>query len=207
MTKVNKTPQKAKETSENASLTPVRYLDSPRQSSPPKNLEVKARLDSLVKQLQDNYAKWQLAQQRGTSICYTIEARKDKALADSVSYPDDLILPCNKLAIIAPIFGDIAKNTKEILRQLRALSKLPGFAEDAVYYRSWKLAQFVSFAKELAERYQQESIVKKDVAENIAHATKRSQLIAHTTYWEYPQHVDSYVDLGFLILAEEISLN
>jgi len=42
--------------------------------------------------------------------------------------------------------------------------------------------------------------------ENIAHSTERSQLIAFTTLWEFPEHVDSYVQLGFLLFAEEVSL-
>ncbi|KAH8255423.1 hypothetical protein KR038_002890 [Drosophila bunnanda] len=216
MTKANKTPQKQIEPNLNVFLTPVRYLDSPRQQSPStshdSNLATcKSRLDSLTKQLEDNYAKWQLAQHRGTAICYAIEAKKTKCLDKSEderskTYPDDLILPCNKLAIIASIFGDIANNTKEILRQLKAISKLPGSAGDTIFYRSWKLPQFVAFTKELAERYEQEAVIKRDVAENIAHATERSQLIAYTTFWEFPEHVDSYVHLGFLLLSEEINL-
>ncbi|XP_037709143.1 cyclin-dependent kinase 2-interacting protein [Drosophila subpulchrella] len=216
MTKANRTPQKACEPNINASLTPVRYLDSPRLQSPTSHdstlATCKTRLETIVKQLQDNYAKWQLAQQRGTAICYSIEAKKTKCLekdqddGSTSSYPDDLLLPCNKLAIIASIFGDIANNTKEMLRQLRAISKLPGATADTIFYRSWKLPQFVAFTKELAERYEQEALVKKEVAENIAHSTERSQLIAFTTLWEFPEHVDSYVQLGFLLFAEEVSL-
>lgn len=39
---------------------------------------------------------------------------------------------------------------------------------------------------------------------NIAHSTSRAQLIAHTTKWEFPEHVDAYVNLVFLLLAEEV---
>ncbi|KAH8318191.1 hypothetical protein KR074_007496 [Drosophila pseudoananassae] len=211
MSKGNKTPQKGKDPNSSSPLTPVRYLDSPIQQSPTShdsNLATcKTRLESLVQQLQDNYAKWKLAQQRGTSICYSIEAKKTKCLenAASTSYPDDLILPCNKLAIIASIFGDIANKTKEILRQLRALCKLPGAAANTIYYKSWKLPQFVAFTKELSDRYEQEAIIKQRVAENIAHSTDRSELIAHTTFWEFPEYVDSYVQFGFLILSEEVT--
>uniref|UniRef100_A0A6P4E528 Cyclin-dependent kinase 2-interacting protein n=1 Tax=Drosophila rhopaloa TaxID=1041015 RepID=A0A6P4E528_DRORH len=215
MTKANKTPQKTSEANINASLTPIRFLDSPRLQSPTSHdsnlANCKTRLETIVKQLQDNYTKWQLAQQRGTSICYSIEAKKTKCLEKpqddaNTTYPDDLILPCNKLAIIASIFGDIANNSKEILRQLRAICKLPGAAVDTIFYRSWKLSQFVAFCKELSERYEQEVLVKKEVAENIAHSTERSQLIAYTTLWEIPEYVDSYVHLGFLLLAEEVNL-
>lgn len=187
MTKANKTPQKSCELNSNSPLTPVRCklindifktiahrlftdLDSPRHQSPTShdtNLATcKTRLESLVKQLQDNYAKWQLAQQRGTSICYAIEAKKTKCLENetSTSYPNDLILPCNKLAIISSIFVDIANNTKEILRQLRALCKMPGAAADTIFYKSWKLPQFVAFTNELSERYTQEAVIKKRVA-------------------------------------------
>jgi len=62
-------------------------LDSQRLQSPTShdaNLATcKTRLETIVKQLQDNYAKWQLAHQRGTSICYTIEAKKTKCLEKS----------------------------------------------------------------------------------------------------------------------------
>ncbi|XP_017152110.1 uncharacterized protein LOC108162073 [Drosophila miranda] len=218
MSKTKKSPQKQSETDiRTTSLTPVRYLDSPRLQSPTSHDATlgtcKTRLETLVKQLQDNYAKWQLAQQRGTAICYAIEAKKTKCLEkseddDSIStaYPDDLILPCNKLAIIASIFGDIANNTRETLRQLLALTKLPGAAADTIFYRSWRLSQFVAFTRELAERYEEEALVKIQVSENIAHCTRRSDLIAHTSLWEYPEHVDAYVKLGFLLLAEELSL-
>ncbi|XP_017075834.1 cyclin-dependent kinase 2-interacting protein [Drosophila eugracilis] len=216
MTKANKTPQKANESNTNSSLTPVRYLDSPRLQSPTShdsNLATcKTRLETIVKQLQDNYAKWQLAQQRGSAICYSIEAKKTKCLEKSqddgmiTTYPEDLLLPCNKLAIIASIFRDIANNIRELLRQLRAICKLPGAAMDTIFYRSWKLPQFLAFTQELSERYQQEALVKKEVAENIAHSTNRSELIAYTTLWEFPEHVDSYVQLGFLLLAEEVGL-
>ncbi|XP_022224375.2 uncharacterized protein LOC111075402 [Drosophila obscura] len=220
MTKTNKTPQKQSETDiQNTSLTPVRYLDSPCLQSPTSHdatlATCKTRLETLVKQLQDNYAKWQLAQQRGTAICYAIEAKKTKCLeksedddssSRSTAYPDDLLLPCKKLAIIASIFGDITNNTRETLRQLRALTKLPGAAADTIFFRSWRLAQFVAFAMELADRYEQEALVKTQVAENIAHCTRRTELIAHTSLWEYPEQVDIYVKLGFLLLAEELSL-
>ncbi|EDW75815.1 uncharacterized protein Dwil_GK14996 [Drosophila willistoni] len=216
MTKQTKTPQKQNETQSNTSLTPVQFLD--RQPSPSSinhdaNLATcKSRLDILIKQLQDNYAKWQLAQQRGTAICYAIEAKKTKCLEkldtedqENVScYPDDLILPCRKLAIIATIFIDIANNTKDCLRQLRALSKMPGAAGDTIFYRSWKLPQFVAFTKELSERYEQEALVKQKVMESIAHCMDRCDLIAETTQWEYPEHTDGYVKLGFLLLNEEV---
>ncbi|SPP79286.1 uncharacterized protein LOC117582161 [Drosophila guanche] len=218
MTKINKTPLKQCETDiKNTTLTPVRYLDSPCQQSPTSHdatlATCKTRLETLVKQLQDNYAKWQLAQQRGTAICYAIEAKKTKCLEKSEgddgsgsAYPDDLLLPCKKLAIIASIFGDIANSTRETLRQLRGLTKLPGAAADTIFYRSWRLPQFVAFTVELAERYEQEALVKTQVAENIAHCTRRSELIEHTSLWEYPEHVDAYVKLGFLLLAEEVTL-
>ncbi|EDW03858.1 GH10281 [Drosophila grimshawi] len=154
----------------NTSLTPMRF-DSHRLQSPIKydaNLATcKARLEALIKDLQSNYAKWQLAQQRGTALCYAIEAKKtrcpEKGDEESGNYPDDLRAPCDKLSIIATIFVDICKNTRDILRKLRGLSQLSGAESNVIFYRTWKLTQFVSFTELLLQRYEQESLVKQDV--------------------------------------------
>ncbi|EDW63985.2 uncharacterized protein [Drosophila virilis] len=196
----------------NTSLTPVRFVDSQRMQSPVKHdanlASCKARLEALVADLQSNYAKWQIAQQRGTALCYAIEARKtrcyDNANAEAGYYPEDLVKPCDKLAIITSIFVDIFTNTREILRQLRALTLLAGVASNVIFYRTWKLTQFVSFTEDLLKRYKQESLVKQHVMQNIAHSTCRGKLISYTTAWEFPEHVDAYVNLVFLLLAEEV---
>ncbi|XP_034474716.1 uncharacterized protein LOC117781937 isoform X2 [Drosophila innubila] len=195
----------------NTSLTPVR-LDSHHTQSPIKHnanlANCKARMESLVNDITSNYAKWKLAHQRGTSLCYAIEAKKtrclEKADEESGYYPEDMISPCDKLAVITSIFVDIVKNTHEILRQMRALIKLAGPASNVIFYRTWKLQKFVSFTEELSNRYARESIVKQQVMQNIAHCTTRSKLIAYTTAWEFPDHVDAYVDLVFRLLAEEV---
>ncbi|EDW11099.1 uncharacterized protein LOC6575648 [Drosophila mojavensis] len=195
----------------NKSLTPVRFVDSQRVQSPAikhdANLaSCKAKLQGLVANLQANYAKWQMAQQRGTSLCYAIEARKTRCYdnADNGYFPEDLHMSCDKLAIITSIFVDIFTNTREILRQLRGLTLLAGITSNVIFYRTWKLTEYVSFTEELVKRYRQESMVKQHVMRNIAHSTSRAQLIAHTTKWEFPEHVDAYVNLVFLLLAEEV---
>ncbi|XP_030384237.1 uncharacterized protein LOC115631580 isoform X2 [Scaptodrosophila lebanonensis] len=171
---MKKTPQKSGSLNLNTSLTPVYFRDSqsPRaQSNDDSNLAVcRTRLETLVKNLQDNYAKWQLAQQRGSTLCYAIEAKKTRCLeataSDTSSYPDELKMPCDKLAVIASIFVDIANNTRETLRQLRALQKLPGTSAEVIFYRSWRLRQFVAFAQELLQRYDLETAVKQQVMAN-----------------------------------------
>jgi len=189
----------------------------------------KARIESLVNDITTNYAKWKLAHQRGTSLCYAIEAKKtrclEKADEETGCYPEDMITACDKLAVITSIFVDIVKNTQEILRQMRALVKLAGPESNVIFYRTWKMKRFVSFTEEILNRYERESIVKQKVMrkfhekledyitfkmspflilENIAHCTKRSQIIAYTTAWEFSEHVDAYVDLVFRLLAEEV---
>ncbi|KAL7739967.1 hypothetical protein ACLKA6_013154 [Drosophila palustris] len=198
----------------NNSLTPIRFVDSQQHSQSPNKFNAnlsncKARMESLVNDLKSNYAKWKLAHQRGTSLCYAIEAKKTRCLekpdeTESGCYPEDMIAACDKLAVVTSIFVDIVKNTFEILRQMRALIKLAGPASDVIFYRTWKLEKFVSFTKELFNRYERESIIKQQVMQNIAHCTTRSKLIAYTTAWEFPDHVDAYVDLVFLLLAEEV---
>lgn len=49
-------------------------------------------------------------------------------------------------------------------------------------------------------------IINSNFLENIAHSIERSQLVAYTTFWEFPEHVDAYVHLGFLLLSEELNL-
>lgn len=119
----------------------------------------------LVTDLQNNYAKWQMAQQRGTSLCYAIEAKKTRCYdsAECGYYPEDLHKSCDKLAIITSIFVDIFTNTREILRQLRALTLLAGITSNVLFYRTWKLTEFVSFTEELVKRYKKESLVKQHV--------------------------------------------
>ncbi|XP_023170708.1 uncharacterized protein LOC111599323 isoform X2 [Drosophila hydei] len=147
-----------------------------------------------------------MAQQRGTSLCYAIEAKKTRCYdsAECGYYPEDLHKSCDKLAIITSIFVDIFTNTREILRQLRALTLLAGITSNVLFYRTWKLTEFVSFTEELVKRYKKESLVKQHVMRTIAHSTSRAQLMAYTTEWEFPEHVDAYVNLVFLLLAEEI---
>ncbi|KNC22398.1 hypothetical protein FF38_04666 [Lucilia cuprina] len=212
------TPTKTQDSTISPTLTPVRFLDSPKgktcSTSDSNVAACKSRLEVIVKTIEDNFNKWQLAEKRGLALCTSIEAIKTKALdklntndnsSQVTSYPDELKLYCDKLAIIASIFEDITKNARESLRQLKALSKLPGSCNE-IFYRSWDLNNFIEFLTELLERYEKESKVKKHVSEHLPHGTTRSDLIRSSTAWEYPQHVDSYVHLMFLFFKEEINL-
>ncbi|KAH8263751.1 hypothetical protein KR044_013371, partial [Drosophila immigrans] len=188
-------------------------VDSHHPQSPVKQQAIlancKAQLESLVKDITSNYDKWQLAHQRGITLCYAIESRKTRCLEKPDEeigyYPDEIISACDKLALITSIFVDIVKNSYEILRQLRALIKTAGASSNVIFYRTWKLQHFVSFVEELLNRYSRESLVKQQVMQNIAHCTQRSKLIAYTTAWEFPDHVDAYVNLVFRLLKEEVS--
>ncbi|XP_037960746.1 uncharacterized protein LOC119689890 [Teleopsis dalmanni] len=210
------TPNKTLETSLNEKLTPVRFLDSPktRAISSDSNFTVcKTRLDVIIKTLQDNYDKWQLAQKRGLSLCSSIEAIKTRSLStanqaatnDHTQYPQELQTYCDKLAIITSIFHDITTNAKESIRQLRSLSKLPGSCNET-FYRSWQITNFIKFAEQLYNHYVEETKVKQRVMENIAHCTTRVQLIQTCSSWEYPQHVDDFISLMFLFLKQEVNV-
>lgn len=113
-----------------------------------------------------------MAEKRGLALCTAIESIKIKGLKNSNTndkaniftlYPKELKLYCGKLATIASIFEDIERNAKDSLRQLKALSKLPGSCNE-IFYRSWKLHQFIEFLTELVKRYENESKIKKYVA-------------------------------------------
>lgn len=104
-------------------------------------------MEIIIKTIEDNYNKWQLAEKRGQALCTAIESIKTKVLEKSNAndetneftlYPQELKGYCDKLAIIASIFEDIERNAKESLRQLKALSKLPGSCNE-IFYRSWQL--------------------------------------------------------------------
>ncbi|KAM7351337.1 uncharacterized protein ACRADG_004233 isoform 2-T2 [Cochliomyia hominivorax] len=213
------TPTKTQDTSFSPTLTPVRsVLDSPKLKNTAANdsnvAACKSRLEIIIKTVEDNFNKWQLAEKRGQSLCTSIEAIKTKALEKCNSndlstnqscYPDELKVYCDKLAIISSIFEDITRNARESLRQLRALKKLPGSCNE-IFYRSWQLNQFIGFLEELVSRYEKEAKVKMHVAEHLPHCTTRSDLIRCSTAWEYPQHVDSYVQLMFLFFKQEITI-
>lgn len=122
----------------------------------------------LVKELQSNYAKWKLAQDRGTALCYSIEAKRTHCLEKQEEesnnfYSNELMTACEKLSLITSIFEDIKNNTEEIACQLRALVLLAGPSSDAIFYRTWKLKEFVSFTEDLIKRYDREHLVKQIV--------------------------------------------
>lgn len=133
----------------------------------------KSRLEVIIKTIDDNFNKWQLAEKRGLALCSNIESIKTKAL-DKISssensndfvtcYPDELNIYCTKLAIISSLFEDITRNAREALRQLQALRKLPGSCNE-IFYRSWQLEEFIDFLRELLDRYEKEAKVKAHVA-------------------------------------------
>ena len=43
------------------------------------------------------------------------------------------------------------------------------------------------------------------IAEHLSHCSSRSDLIRCSSAWEYPEYVDSYVQLLFIYLKEEIN--
>lgn len=138
------------------------HVQSPIKKSP-KLLTCKSRLDKLVKAMLTDYSKWKLAQDRGTALCYSIEAKRTRCLEkqDEDTYPNEMIMPCEKLALITTMFDDILKNTQRILSQMRVIQQLADAYSDVIFYRTWKLQQFVSFTEDLCTRYVRESLVKK----------------------------------------------
>ncbi|XP_055919009.1 uncharacterized protein LOC129951042 [Eupeodes corollae] len=194
-----------------STLTPVRFLDSPKQKfQNDQLLSCKTRLDTLTNTLLDNFTKWQTAQKRGQSLCNSIEAIKTKCMENNKTpggslFPEELQPYCDKLAIIFSVFEDIVKNTKEALRQLTAIAKLQGTGSE-IFYRTWFIEDFIDFTKTILERYQAECDVKKFVTEEIAHCRDRCDLIRVSSLWEYPCHVDERVKLLFLFLAEELKV-
>ncbi|XP_073825398.1 uncharacterized protein [Musca autumnalis] len=205
-----------KNATQNYTLSPIWYSPSSSSKSFTDSnvLACKARLESIAKTTVEHFQKWCLADKRGLQLCLHIEAIKTKLLEqmnsssaetndDFTLYPNSMKTHCNNLAIIASICRDISTKTKESLKQLKALSKLPGSCNE-IFYRSWQLTEFVEFLTELAERYEKEAEIRLAVAENLPHCTTRSDLIRWTSAWEYPQYVDSYVHNMFKFFNEEI---
>lgn len=135
---------------------------------------MKSRLEIILKNLQDNYAKWLIAEKRGLALCTSIEAIKTRVLDAQINhnnvsavtlptlYPTELKVYCDKLAIIVSVFKDITTNAVHTLRQLKSLSRLPGCSNE-VFYRSWKITQFIYLAENLSIRYSKEAAVKSEV--------------------------------------------
>ncbi|XP_075152154.1 uncharacterized protein LOC142226145 [Haematobia irritans] len=202
------------EESKHDSLTAVWYSPSSKTKANADSnvLACRARLEVIINTTLEHFKKWNMADKRGLQLCSHIEATKGKLLEqinssekneDFTLYPSTLKPHCANLAIIASICNDISVKTKDSLRQLRALSKLPGSCNE-IFYRSWQLPNFVTFMEDLATRYENEANIKKAVAENIPHCTSKSELIRWTSLWEYPQYVDSYVFALFTCFKEEI---
>uniref|UniRef100_A0A1A9W0Q0 Uncharacterized protein n=1 Tax=Glossina brevipalpis TaxID=37001 RepID=A0A1A9W0Q0_9MUSC len=167
------TAVKEKDYHESDFLTPVRYLESPKVQSitSDSNLNAcRARLDSIMKTIQDDFSKWLLAERRGLALCNAIETIKTRTLVavtasendkvDSTLYPNDLASHCHKLSLIVCIFQDIVANAKNFLKQIKSLSKLQGSSQK-ILFRSWSLNQFIDFLTELTQRYEEEYQIKK----------------------------------------------
>uniref|UniRef100_A0A1I8MZ93 Cyclin-dependent kinase 2-interacting protein n=1 Tax=Musca domestica TaxID=7370 RepID=A0A1I8MZ93_MUSDO len=204
------------DTAHNNSLSPVWYSPSSNAKSTADSnvLACKARLEVITKTTIEHFQKWCLTDKRGLQLCLHIEGIKTKLLeqmntstegnsSEFTLYPATMKPHCNNLSIIATICRDIAVKTKESLKQLKALSKLPGSCNE-IFYRSWELDEFIAFLTELAGRYEKEAEIRLAVAENLPHCTTRSDLIRWTSAWEYPQYVDSYVHSLFKYFNEEL---
>ncbi|XP_061394814.1 uncharacterized protein LOC133330376 [Musca vetustissima] len=202
----------------NNTLSPVWFSPSSNSKSPADSnvLACKTRLETIAKTAVEHFQKWCLTDKRGLQLCLHIEAIKTKVLEQMTSttmeaksneeftlYPASMKPHCNNLLIIATICRDISVKTKESVKQLKALSKLPGSSNE-IFYRSWQLNEFVEFLSELAERYEKEAEIRLAVAENLPHCTTRADLIRWTSAWEYPQYVDAYVHSLFKFFNEEI---
>ncbi|XP_005187160.2 uncharacterized protein LOC101897120 [Musca domestica] len=204
------------DTTHNNTLSPVWYSPSSNAKSTADSnvLACKARLEVITKTTIEHFQKWCLTDKRGLHLCLHIEGIKTKLLeqintstegnsSEFTLYPATMKPHCNNLSIIATICRDIAVKTKESLKQLKALSKLPGSCNE-IFYRSWELDEFIAFLTELAGRYEKEAEIRLAVAENLPHCTTRSDLIRWTSAWEYPQYVDSYVHSLFKYFNEEL---
>lgn len=137
-------------------------------------LACKARLEVITKTTIEHFQKWCLTDKRGLQLCLHIEGIKTKLLeqmntstegnsSEFTLYPATMKPHCNNLSIIATICRDIAVKTKESLKQLKALSKLPGSCNE-IFYRSWELDEFIEFLTELAGRYEKEAEIRLAVA-------------------------------------------
>jgi len=121
-----------------------------------------ARLAAMIKILVDDFARWQLAESRGLSICYVIETTKMRMFdqtGDMPKYSNSLQSHCDKLNSIIKIFQEILTNSKDIFQQLGRLSQLPGIS-DKIIYSTWKIGDYLNFLKYAIDGYTNEIGVK-----------------------------------------------
>lgn len=200
--------------------------------SPKSNVGIGYRTQVICNKMLELHEKWKAAQDRGTSLCNSIEKIKSAVLADRENaktlFPQNLLDFCKKLEIITTIFEDIVEYTKESLDQLKALEHLnaPDFA---AVTRTWSSRDYVEFVEKILQLYEEEYkiklIVKGEfffahssssdhssdqksielITENIGYSKTKPELVFHTSAWLFPCYANRNLDLLFKTLALESS--
>lgn len=115
-------------------------------------------------------------------------------------FPEELNVYCRKLETIVSIFDDIINYLKEAKRQFEALDKLCRVNEPI--FRTWDSQKFLVFVNLILKNCQDEYAIKLKVMENIAHSQTKSDLVMHSSIWDYPRYAGD-VDLMVMNLSYE----
>ena len=163
------------------------------------------KTEIIFKSLIDKHEKWKAAQKRGTALCYSIENIKKKALEGNEKYPDDLEKFCRNLATITSIFEDISADAKISVAQMDKL-KLLVRDKHEILFITWTFDNFLDTVLKICDAYEKEFEIKKIVMANIGHSKSKSELVLHTSVWEYPNFVNSNIDVLVKELCIELDI-
>lgn len=183
---------------------------------------LKQQINSIIKIILQNHQKWIAVQNRGTTLCYSIEKIKTRVIAEILIdiktslYPDDLLQFSNKLKIIVTILKDICDNIIESLKQLKALNELYELRlkkhngdqkNDSKLLKTWTIKQLIHCIENIYNLYKNEYNIKILVMENISHARTKDELLVHTSIWEFPTYVNvDDVHILFASLQSECNI-
>lgn len=122
------------------------------------------KVEIILKSIISNHSKWELAQDRGLSLCRSIEAKKSKHLQNNEGdpYPNEMESFTTKLKRVYDIFSDILSDTEESFRNLKALEKL-NKCSDFILFGFSKMENLVTYSNSIKERYSAEVKLKQQI--------------------------------------------
>lgn len=169
----------------------------------------KETIRNICQQCLERHEKWKLAQNRGYSICLSLENLLKRSFqsaeASENHYSVELLKMCDNLRIITSVFEDLTKNLQQAIQRIQSLKNLNGNEDRVLYGASYTFDDVISRLKIIQAAYSKEYQVKKVITENAAHARSVNELVLNTSVWQFPVYANQIVDVEFLQLKFIIS--
>ncbi|KAL5281898.1 CINP family protein [Megaselia abdita] len=124
-----------------------------------------SKVELILRGMISNHSKWELAQDRGLSLCRSIEAKKSKCLQNNEDlYPNDIGYYSSRLKKIIEIFKNILLDTEEFHKNLKALENLSKNSNSLLFEFS-KLENIVTYCRNITEKYSSEVKLKQKIVD------------------------------------------